>query len=517
LTFDLVGCAKAPATLSPPRLDPLQQLTQDIAAATMAPGVQRAAWGIVVHSLDRHERIFELNPRTLLVPASAAKLVSLATAVDAVGWNFRFETTVHATAPLVDGTLQGDLLIGGSGDPSIGGRAGEELSVWVDALKGLGLRRVDGRVIGDDDASEEPRPQLAWAWDDLGYATGVLFGALNLAENRMVVTVTPGAAPDGPTSLSVDPHASYRPLTNRTVTGAPGSSLLIWPEQRPGEPFLTIAGSVPAGAPPAQLSVSAGNPTFWFATVLRNALLGSGIEVTGEAFDIDEAMPRPERAGPVLYTYRSPTLAEIAQPLLKDSINLYGEAVLRLNAERSVLATNDAALEGVRMRLAAWGIPRDSWQIVDGSGLSRRNAVAPEALVAILERMYDASWASPWMTGLPIAGRDGTLAGRMKGTPAEDNVRAKTGTMSNIRTLAGYVRTRDGEALAFAVMADSFEGPGSAATEAIDRIAVRLAGFSRDPRLTTAAPTGHLTSPRLRRASGDTEAQSFRVLGSPAP
>ncbi|MBI2828677.1 MAG: D-alanyl-D-alanine carboxypeptidase, partial [Acidobacteria bacterium] len=301
MTFDLVGCAKAPATLSLPRLDPLQQLKQDIAAATASMGVQRAAWGIVVHSLDRNERIFELNPRTLLVPASAAKLVSLSTAVDAVGWNFRFETTVRATAPLVDGTLQGDLLIVGSGDPSIGGRGGEELSVWVDTLKDLGLRRVDGRVIGDDDALEDPRPQLAWAWDDLGYPTGVLFGALNVAENRMVVTITPGSDADAPTRLSVDPYASYRPLINSTVTGAPGSPLLIWPEQRPGEPFLTIAGSIPAGAPPAQLSVSAGNPTFWFASVLRGALLSSGIEVTGEAFDVDDVMPGPERAGPVLY------------------------------------------------------------------------------------------------------------------------------------------------------------------------------------------------------------------------
>ena len=480
LTFDLLGCAKTPVTLSPPHLDPLQQLTQDITAATSSPGVQRATWGIVVHSLDRNERVFDLNPRTLLVPASAAKLVSLATAVEAVGWNFRFETTVRATAPLADGTLHGDLLVVGSGDPSIGGRAGQELSVWVDALRTLGLRRIDGRIIGDDDAVEEPRPQLAWAWDDLGYSTGVLFGALNLAENRMTVTVNPALSPGDTPALSVDPSASSRPLRNRAVTGAPGSSLLIWPEQRPGEPFLTIAGSVPAGSPPAQLSISAGNPTFWFASGLRDALLSGGVEVTGEAYDVDDVAHRPEwEASTVLYTYRSPTLAEIAQPLLKDSINLYGEAVLRLNADRGALPTNDAALEGMRMRLAAWGIPPDAWQIIDGSGLSRRNAVAPETLVAVLERMYDPSGASPWMTGLPVAGLDGTLAGRMKDSPAEGNVRAKTGTMSNVRTLAGYVRTRDGEALAFSIMADSFEGPGSAATEAIDRIAVRLAAFSR--------------------------------------
>lgn len=479
LNFEFLGCAKSsPATT--PTLDPLQQLRTDITSATTAPGVQRAAWGIVVQSLDRNERLFELNPRTLLVPASIAKLVSLATAAEAVGWDYRFETTVRATAPVVDGVLKGDLIVVGSGDPAIGGRAGEDLSVWVDALKALGLRRVEGRVIGDDNALEEPRPQLAWAWDDLGYTSGVLFGALNLAENRMVVTIAPAASAGGPTTLSVEPHAGYRPLGNRSVTAAAGSSPLLWPEQRPGEPFLTIAGSIPAGAPPARLSISAGNPTFWFASVLRNRLLAGGIEVAGEAFDIDDIMPPPDRtAATVLYTYRSHSLAEIAQPLLKESINLYGEAVMRLNAARDVLPTNDAAIEGMRQRMDAWGIPRDAWQVIDGSGLSRRNAIAPEALVAILTRMYDRSGTSAWMTGLPVAGRDGTLDGRMNGTPADNNLRAKTGTMSNIRSLAGYVRTRDGEALAFAIMADNFEGPGSAATEAIDRIAVRLASFSR--------------------------------------
>jgi D-alanyl-D-alanine carboxypeptidase/D-alanyl-D-alanine-endopeptidase (penicillin-binding protein 4) len=480
LAIGIAGCAKSPAALALPHLDPIQQLTQDIVSATASPGVGRAAWGIVVHSLDRDERIFELNPGTLLVPASVAKLVSLAGAADAVGWNFRFETTVRATGPVIDGTLSGDLLVVGSGDPTIGGRAGQALSVLVDALEAQGVRHIDGRIIGDDDAGEEPRPQLAWAWDDLGYTSGSLFGALNLEENRMTVTVNPALASGDRPTLSVDPSDSSRPLRNRTTTGAADSSFLVWPEQRPGEPFLTIAGSAPAGALPAQLSVSVGNPTFWFASKLRHALLGRGIEITGEAFDVDDVAERPEWAtSTVLYTHRSPTLAEITQPLLKDSVNLYGEAVLKLNADRGVLPTNDAALKGLRARLTTWGIPSDAWQIIDGSGLSRRNAIAPEMLLAVLQKMYDPAWTSPWMTGLPVAGRDGTLAERMQDTPAENNLRAKTGTMSNIQSLAGYVRTLDGEALAFALIADGFEGSGREAAQAIDRIAVRLAEFSR--------------------------------------
>jgi len=487
LTFDvLIGissCARAPAAVTPSRpADPLQQLRDDITAATTAPGVRRAAWGILVQSLDRGDRLFALNPGTLLVPASTVKLVSLASAAEAVGWDFRYETTVRAAGPIVDGVLQGDLLISGSGDPSLGGRGGTTLADWMAALTARGLRRIDGRIVADDDRIEEPRPQLAWAWDDLGYATGVLFGALNLAENQMEVTVTPGPSPGDSPMLSVEPRAWLRPLRSRVVTGPPGSAPLLWPEQRPGEPFLTIAGSIPAGAAPARLRVSAGNPTFWFAAVLRHALIEDGIAVAGDAYDVDDLERRPDwDAATLLHTHRSPTLAEIAQPMIKESINLYGEAVLRLNAPPDVFPTNDAALEGLRTRLRSWGIADEAWQIIDGSGLSRRNAVAPEVLVSVLQRMYDDSGRSPWMTALPVAGRDGTLEARMRGTAAEGNVRAKTGTMTNVRSLAGYLRTRDGEPLAFAIMADAFEGPGAAAVDAIDRIAVRLATFSRRP------------------------------------
>jgi D-alanyl-D-alanine carboxypeptidase/D-alanyl-D-alanine-endopeptidase (penicillin-binding protein 4) len=478
----VAGCAKAPsATPFPLPFTPLQQLQQDLARATQGAGVQRGNWGVVVKSLDRGERLFELNPRALLVPASVAKLVSVATAVDAVGWDYRFETTLQATGPIADGVLHGDLIVVGSGDPAIGGRAGDDLAMWVDALKARGIRRIDGRIIGDDDAFEDPRPGLTWSWEDLGYTYGALFGALNLAENRLTVTVTPAPFEGGPTSITVPPEAAYRPLDNRSTTGARGSMQLLWPEQRPGLPFLTIAGSIPAGAPPAMLGVSAGNPTFWFASVLRNRLQVAGIEVIGEAFDIDDAMPHVDRsAAHAIYSYRSHPLAEIAQPLMKDSINLYAEAAFRLNTDRAP-RTNDAALDGMRMRLDRWGIPRDGWQLVDGSGLSRRDVVSADTVVAVLERMYDPAWASPWMTALPLGGRDGSLDGRLKGTSAENNLRAKTGTMSNVRSLAGYVRSGDGEALVFAILLDNFEGTGAQAIAAIDAIAARLAGFRRNP------------------------------------
>jgi D-alanyl-D-alanine carboxypeptidase/D-alanyl-D-alanine-endopeptidase (penicillin-binding protein 4) len=445
------------------------------------PGVSRASWGIAVQSLDRRERLFALNAGTLLVPASVAKLVTVATAADAVGWDYRYTTTLRAAGPIVDGVLRGDLLVVGTGDPSIGGRAGDDLSSWVYALEAAGIRRIEGRVIGDDDLIDEPRPQLAWAWDDLGYTTGALFGALNLAENRTSVTVAPGPSAGAPGIVTVDPRLAFRVVTNRVTTGAAGSAQLVWPEQRPGEPSLTVAGSIPANAPPAVLSIAVGNPTLWFVNALKNRLVREGIDVTGEAVDIDDVVPPPLRdTETVVHTHYSRTLAEIAQPLLKDSINLYAEALMRLNVAPGVFPTNDAALDGLRKRLESWGIPNTACQLVDGSGLSRRDAISADAVLSLLERMADPSATSPFIAGLPIAGVDGSLSTRMRGTPAEKNVRAKTGTMSNIRTIAGYVTTRDGEHLAFVGLINNFEGTGANANDALDAIAITLASFSRN-------------------------------------
>src|SRR6185295_2633863 len=453
------GCAKAPpAIITPPTVDNTRQLQADLVAATKLPGVQRATWGVAVQSLARNERPFDLNPQTLMVPASVAKLVSVASAADAVGWDYRFTTTLRAGGAVDGPVLRGDLLVVGSGDPAIGGRGGDDFTAWVEALKAAGIHRIDGRVVGVDDSYEEPRPGFAWSWDDLGYSTGASFGALNLAENRLAVTVTPGAVAGAPTSLAFNVEAQDLPITNRSVTGAPGSTTLVWPEMRPGETVLTIAGSVPVGGMPATLGVSAGNPTAWFARVLRRRLMASGIEVSGPAVDGDDvSVPSPD-AAMILYTYRSHPLSDIVRPLLKESINLYAEAVQRLNASGPPPRTNDQALDGLKQRLVSWGIAAEGFQLVDGSGLSRRDVVAPDTLLTILARMYDPSGTSPWMTALPIAGVDGTLAGRMKGTPGENNVRAKTGTMSNVRSLAGYVTTRDGEPLAFVAMVDNFEG-----------------------------------------------------------
>ncbi len=478
-----IGCAKRPPTIvaAPPPPSSIDRLRNDIDALVDRPGHLHGIWGIVIHSLARNERLYERNPRTLLVPASTMKLVSLAAASEAVGWDHTFETTLRAAGPVVDGVLKGDLAIVGSGDPSMLGRpGGDALEAWINALRARGITRIEGRVVADDDAQEEPQPGYAWSWEDLGYTYGAIPGALNVAENTLDILVSPATLEGLPATIELPADARDLPVENAARTGPAGSPTNLWPEFRPGHSALTLNGTIAVGEKPIAISVAAGNPTEWFARVVRNRVLAAGIDVTGRAVDVDDLPVRPDWSGATLmHSHRSPRLAEIAKPLLKDSINLYAEAVLRLATGPSGPRTTGAGLDAVRARLESWGVPKEGIQIVDGSGLSRRNVIAPQTLLAILQRFYDDSGATPFMQAQAIAGRDGTLASRMKGTSAEGNAVGKTGSMSNVRTLAGYVKTTDGEPLAFAIMANNFEGPGSGVTQTIDRLVSRLASFSR--------------------------------------
>ncbi|MGH9347211.1 MAG: D-alanyl-D-alanine carboxypeptidase/D-alanyl-D-alanine endopeptidase [Vicinamibacterales bacterium] len=481
------SCARSrPVTLPPvpvEAVDPVRHLTADFDSLLDQPGHRRGTWGIVVQSLARNDRLYERNPRTLLLPASTMKLVSVATAAEAVGWEHAFETTMLATGPVVKGVLQGDLVIAGSGDPSVLGRGGDDsFAPWIDALRAHGITRIDGRVVADDDAHEEPTPGFAWSWEDLGYTYGAMPGALNLAENRLDIVVSPAPLEGLPAIVELPAEARDLPVANRARTAAAGTPENLWPELRPGEPMLTLNGTIGVGEKPATVSIAAGNPTEWFARAVRNRVLAAGIDVAGAAIDADDLPARPDWShAATLHVHRSRPLSEIVKPLVKDSINLYAEAVLRLATGPGGPRTTDAALDAARARLESWGIPKDGIQIVDGSGLSRRNVVAPETLLAILQRFYDASGTSPFMQAQAVAGRDGTLASRMKDTPAEGNAIGKTGSLSNVRTLAGYVKTADGEPLAFAIMANNFEGAASDVTATIDRLAARLASFSRAP------------------------------------
>jgi D-alanyl-D-alanine carboxypeptidase/D-alanyl-D-alanine-endopeptidase (penicillin-binding protein 4) len=439
---------------------------------------------VLVRSLATGETLYTLNARKLMMPASNMKLVTLAAAAETLGWDYTYETTIRAAGPIDDGALHGDLLVVGSGDPSIGeanGFADRLLESWADRLKAAGIRTIDGRIVGDDRSFDDEALGFGWSWDDLAddYAAGV--GALQFNENAARVTVTPGLGIGEPASFTIAPPTTGLIVNNLVRTSPAGAAASISSHRLPGSRRLELRGSIPLGAAPVVEPVSVDNPTVFFVTAVRSALIAHGIDVRGPAVDIDDVDDPPSRdSGVPMITYRSAPLSALAVRLMKASQNQYAETFLKTLGVSAGTPTAAGGRARALPILEGWGVAAGALIQRDGSGLSRYDYVTPEALVTILTHVdRDDRLRGPFEAALPLAGRDGTLSGRMKGTPAEGNARAKTGSMANVRALSGYVATADGERVVFSIIANNFDAPPDAITRAADAIVVRLAEFSR--------------------------------------
>lgn len=449
-----------------------------------------AIWSVSVRSLDHDAVVFAREPRMRLDPASTIKLVTLAVAADRLGWDFRYETEVLAGSPVVDGTVTQDLVVRGTGDPTINapGTGAAVFASWVTELRSAGVTRVDGAIIGDDSLfASDIWTGLGpgWGWDDLAFGFAAPSGALQHQAGVVVLTLRPGGRVGTPAELDVDPSSGLD-LVNLVTTGPPGSEGWLTLRRLPGPGNLVARGTMPVGTPALTREVAVVNPTDFFVEALRRHLAAGGIAITGRAVDIDdlpiEAQTRARRASHVLVRHRSRPLSELALEMIKDSQNLYAESLLRSVALASATPADAGASQAATDTLVTWGLDESQHQIADGSGLSPLNLITSEALVAVLERMHDdPRHRDAFVRTLPVAGRDGTLTYRLRGTAAADNARAKTGTKTGVRSLAGYLQTRDGETLAFAFLANNFVVPGGTVTRMIDRAVARLADFSRAP------------------------------------
>ena len=463
-------------------------LTRRLDRLFSASGIGPAVWGMDVRALDRNERLYARNPDVLLTPASTMKLVTLAAAAERLGWDSRFETALLAAAPIRDGTLQGDLVVRGAGDPTINAPgAGDTFLRWADDLRALGVRRIAGRVVGDDDllddgARETPGLGSGWAWDDLSRGFAAPAGALQHRENVVAVVVEPAPAVGRPARARFRDAGSGLTLRNDVLTVGADRTADVRLRRPPGRAALVVSGRIPVRASPLVRIAAVGNPTLFFVQAFKETLEGRGITVDGEAVDIDLlATPEATRAladlRPLL-RHRSEPLSTIGVDMLKQSKNLYAESLVR----HLGVATSAAAHAGrsaVGEVLAGWGIDRRGAVVADGSGLSRYTYLTAGTLVEVLARLYgDADHRARILAALPVAGRDGTLRARLVGTPAEGIVRAKTGSMSRVRALAGYIETAGGEPLAFAILANNFSAPAAEVTRVIDEVVAALAAIS---------------------------------------
>ena len=456
-------------------------LAAEVDSALAEPAFARASWGVVVQSLDNGQMLYRRNAERLFLPASNLKLLTASAALVRLGADFCYRTPVLARGARRADTLVGDIVVVGRGDPSLAADAATgvdplgPLRSWADSLRAHGIRTVRGRVIGDATLFTDPPLGPGWAWDDLDADCPAGRSAPSSSTTARPGSRRPaGAAPGQPVSAALLPHRAPLRLFS-TATTAPADSnvhRLVW-SRAPFGDSVALSGRLSAGRPTVRLPVSVPDPTRYFVSGLGEVLGDAGVVVLGDTL-------APDSTTDTLFTWRSPPLGTLLPLFLKPSQNQIGETLLRtLGAQVKGAGSMDSGRAVVREVLTGFGVPPDAYVLADGSGalplqLRRAGCRRARARGDVPAARLRAAVRRP-----SIAGVDGTLAGRLKSTRAAGNARAKTGSLSNVRSLSGYVRSADGEMLLFVLLVNGFTVPQRVVDAAQDQIVERLANFSR--------------------------------------
>jgi D-alanyl-D-alanine carboxypeptidase/D-alanyl-D-alanine-endopeptidase (penicillin-binding protein 4) len=448
-------------------------LQQDIDRILNAPPLQRAHWAMLARSLGRDETtVYALNEGRLMIPASSLKLVTLAVASERLGWDFRYQTYIAADGAIRAGVLEGNLVVVGSGDPSVDQAA---LDSWAERVRGLGVSEITGGVLADGRAFEKPGLGFGWSWDDLAYYYAAPVAAAQFRENAVDLTLTPGPMVGDPVDVVSSPSISGLEIENRLRTG-PTSALSEFVARRSLETgAVVLEGTLPAASRSLVRSLAVADPVTFLAAGLHQTLLAHGIRVHGPPAAVDTTQPPP--AVP-LFTHVSPPLSALARHMMEVSQNQYAETLLMTLGGSEPPASFRRGLQAEEAALASWAIAGDEVVLRDGSGLSRYNYVTPQAMVATLTHVYRSpEQRDPFLAALNVAGRSGTIATRLRNSIAEGHVRAKDGSMAGVRSFCGFVMMPGAPPLAFAILVNGFAAPGQTITAAIDAIVLKLASY----------------------------------------
>ncbi|HEY2374493.1 MAG TPA: D-alanyl-D-alanine carboxypeptidase/D-alanyl-D-alanine-endopeptidase [Gemmatimonadaceae bacterium] len=464
-----------------------------------APEFHNAFWGILIVDPERGDTLYSRNAGKLFLPASNMKVVTSSVALEQLGADFTYRTTLLARGALRDSTITGDVAVIGRGDPTVSDHmwidAMIPLRAMADSLAARGVKHITGRLVAMGNAFPGPVLGYGWSWEDLESSYSAAIDELLFNEGFSEIRLHGGERPGDSVRVEVRPAHTFPALrADLTTIAAPscvaGDSTVTTPCPVTPPRFarrrelsihkdtlrgdVVVSGGVVAGDS-VTLEVTHRDPDLAYLAALTEALRDRGIRVdSAPAVNADTAMV----TGDTLVTFFSKPLREILPALLKPSQNQIAEVLLRtIGLERGGSGTADSGRKVVERQLAAWGVPANTYVIRDGSGLSRYDYLAPEALVHILDVMRRSPNFQLFYDALPIAGVDGTIKTRMRGTPAANNVHAKTGSVANARSLSGYVRTAGGRVLIFSMLANNWTVSAGDVTRMQDSIAARLAAL----------------------------------------
>jgi D-alanyl-D-alanine carboxypeptidase/D-alanyl-D-alanine-endopeptidase (penicillin-binding protein 4) len=429
--------------------------------------------GIKIVSLGDARVLFERSSKALFHPASNLKLLTAATALHALGKDYKFRTAIYSDSIVEGGDLRGNLYIKGFGDPDL---TTTDLKWMVGQLKDMGLRSIQGDIVGDVSYFDDVFWGRGWMWDDEPSSSEPFITPLSINENSVKVFLSPGERPGDSVRVRFEPETKYVDLTNGGVTAPDTATNTVEVTRRFKERLNTVVvtGTLPRSSPELEFELSVWDPTLYTLTLFREELERERIAVQGGL-----RLGSVQEGAKHLVEHEWPIDSAVIK-MDKMSDNLSAENLLKVSAaeKRGPPGTSMQGISVVNEFLSSLGIDTTSYLMVDGSGVSHYNLINAETIVELLSKIYtQRELFGVFEASLPVAGIDGTLEDRMKRTAAEGNVRAKTGTLSGVSSLSGYVQTRDGDVLAFSILMQNFIGSPRPYRNAQDKIVELLASF----------------------------------------
>lgn len=464
----------------------LNELREQLDDSFNDPNFGNSFWGVLVKSLKTGEILYKRNADKLFIPASNTKLFTSAAALSLLGSDFVYQTSLFANGIIRNNKLLGDLIIQGSGDPTISNRFinGNITSIfeaWADSLISKGINEISGNLFGDDASFDNFGSGKGWLIDNESAWFSAPSGALSFNDNTVMIEVKPSEI-NFPAEIRVIPNTKFVTIMQKVITVDNNSLQTIKISRLRGSNLISVNGAIKKDSKPVIEYVSISDPTLFFLTVLREVFEQKGIVVKGKvgSISISEKIIIAENLS-LMFTHESVPLHMIVKELNKNSNNFYAEQILKtIGLEVYSYGSAENGVKACKELFATMGINPDNMIMVDGSGLSRLNLVSPRQIVNLLTFIYSSDQSSPFYYSLPLGGVDGTLVNRMKRTSAENNVRAKAGFNENVSALSGYLKTVEGETLAFSMIVNNFLVSPGFVNYFEDKVCNKLVNFVRN-------------------------------------
>jgi serine-type D-Ala-D-Ala carboxypeptidase/endopeptidase (penicillin-binding protein 4) len=452
------------------------------------PELKNSAITFYCYDITAKKVVAEYNPDMSVVPASVMKLVTTASALEILGAGYKFKTVLQYTGTIDSNkVLHGDLIIKGGGDPTLGSKYFNSddpslfLQEWTTFIRNAGIDSITGRVIADPGIYSDEMVPATWAWGDIGNGYGAAPSGLSIYDNICILTFkTGGKAGDSAVIDCIRPYVPDMEFINEVsagnttrdesyIFGAPYSNMRL------------IRGVLPKGQAEYEVKGSLPDPAFLAAFELTYALKQAGIGVGGSATTVRMLQFTgiyPDTKRTEIYAHQSPALASIVYFTNLNSVNLFAEHLInQIGYVRTGSGTVTAGSGSVVDFWTKKGLNTTGMYVTDGSGLSRFDALSGRHLVDILVYMNESKNYSTFEKSLPVAGKSGTLSHLCKGTKAQGNVMAKSGTMTRVKSFAGYVKAKSGNKLAFAVILNNFNCTTKLAEKKLEKILISLAEY----------------------------------------